>query len=356
MRFASSGSDPPAPFFAERHRARGRAGLTQETGATHRDVVREGHAPFVQRGAASVEGRRLSRVRDRRVGRRENVSRACARIRAQPLGERPGSDSPCRIPRLPDFAAVRETARRLLMGHRAELQARRPNANEWIRVSAMLAVLLACAGMGGSNTPVVRATTLASRRPQAPSALPAQSSRRRRATGAPSCKTRPQAIGVWQKRLARRSQRTSARHPTPARTRSPLPVFDEPGALVARRDGAPFFSPRVQRLHHGPPSTSQAPTQPGLTLECWATMPGSDFYPGTYAAPILKTSANMNDGYGIYFQPATANNAAGMEFYINNLNIRVGRRSPTAPATIRARPTPSNRASITLSARTTARR
>ncbi|HMJ16163.1 MAG TPA: LamG domain-containing protein, partial [Polyangiaceae bacterium] len=103
---------------------------------------------------------------------------------------------------------------------------------------------------------------------------------------------------------------------------SPLAWLGTPGAIQHDPDTAPTFF--YQNLYPGPnpnynyvrvPHHATQAITSQLTLECWFTMkPGIQ----TYSALISKSTADWQDGYGLY-------NYGGQEyFFINHMNLRVG--------------------------------
>jgi hypothetical protein len=107
---------------------------------------------------------------------------------------------------------------------------------------------------------------------------------------------------------------------------SPSPVLEQPGATLADSDASALFYISNNYAHTVatqtnyvsiPNNPNQAPSRAELTLEAWFTMtPGAT--PQTYSAIISKSTANWQDGYGLYWY------AGSLYFFINNLNIRIG--------------------------------
>jgi hypothetical protein len=112
-----------------------------------------------------------------------------------------------------------------------------------------------------------------------------------------------------------------------------LPQLDLPGAIVGDRNAAAYFFASHDATHSYDanmvqvPATS-VPNVTTFTLECWVTMPSNSTGEPTWGTPIIRTTNNMADGYGIVAYSSTIN------LYVNSSNSRVGVPFPalrTAP-------------------------
>jgi hypothetical protein len=143
------------------------------------------------------------------------------------------------------------------------------------------------------------------------------------------------AVGYWRLGDKQANQDRTVRDEAPAHINgtyagtyadTPPPVPNEPGAILGDLDSSALFyasnsttdSPPTQTSYAVIPSNpNQAPARAELTLEAWFTMtPGA--IPQTYSPIISKSTANWQDGYGLFWYSGT------LYFFTNNLNIRVG--------------------------------
>ena len=115
-------------------------------------------------------------------------------------------------------------------------------------------------------------------------------------------------------------------YPTGTIADSPIGNQNQPGALLAASDTSteffissnPNHTPQTETNYVVVPSDpNQSPVTASISVEAWFTMtPGK--IPQTYSAILSKSTANLQDGYGIYWYSNT------LYFFINNKNIRVG--------------------------------
>ncbi|HEX4336167.1 MAG TPA: LamG-like jellyroll fold domain-containing protein [Polyangiaceae bacterium] len=116
---------------------------------------------------------------------------------------------------------------------------------------------------------------------------------------------------------------------------SPLATLNQPGALPASTDRAAlFYLSNSHNPAHSPPGQStwvSIPHQayqsgPQLSLECWFTMTPGGLYQ-TYSSLFHKSTADMHDGYGIYYY------SGKLYFWVNqgsNNGTRIGIPLPSA--------------------------
>jgi hypothetical protein len=107
-----------------------------------------------------------------------------------------------------------------------------------------------------------------------------------------------------------------------------LPQLDMPGAIVGDRNGAACFFQSHDSTHANDVNLVAVPASLGpnlqqLTLEAWVTMSSNSTREPTWGTPIIRTTSNMTDGYGIVAFGQTIN------LYVNSSNTKAGVAFPT---------------------------
>jgi len=117
------------------------------------------------------------------------------------------------------------------------------------------------------------------------------------------------------------------------------PTLDTAGALVADRDGAPYFNYRNGDSVSVPHHANQTFTGNHFSLEAWCTIP---IRPQTESGIITKTTSNTADGYGIFWRSVSRDypragsiSTPSLYFFVNNGNIRADVPFPVETAQAR---------------------